>query len=274
MRLISWNINFRSDCAQHIYALKKREPDIVVLQEVNPNTLSQLRTGLRGIELTCVKDNKDIAVQFGRVHYFALIASRWPLTVLSNDAFRVPFPESVFAAVVSNPTTDFELHTTHIPPGSSHGWVKIETFEGIYNRLTSFASRPRILCGDFNSPRQEKFDGRIVTWGQTEKSNVLRKGRERWDAGERCVIEGLRDFDLIDVFRFLHGYEVQEYSIVMKHKDKITRRRFDHVFASSLLNATACHYLHELRERGLSNHSPIEVDFAPKSNKSSNGPMP
>jgi hypothetical protein len=40
-------------------------------------------------------------------------------------------------------------------------------------------------------------------------------------------------------------------------------RRFDRVFASTALNARGCRYLHEFRQKGLSDHSPIEVDFNP-----------
>ena len=69
--------------------------------------------------------------------------------------------------------------------------------------------------------------------------------------------------DLPDVFRLLHGYEIQEFSIAMNHKGKITRRRFDHVFASKILNPSSCQYLHEWREQGMSDHSPLEVDFSP-----------
>lgn len=264
MRLVSWNIAVRTDCTRHVNAIHERNPDIVALQEVNHNSLSQLGVGLHRIGLNNVIDNAALAARFGRKHYYSVIASRWPLRVLPFSDFNVPFQESVFSVIISSPTYDFELHTTHIPPGSGHGWIKIETFEGIYTRLARNADAPRILCGDFNSPRLEKPNGQIVTWGQTEKSNVVRKGMERWDAGERCVIAGLKNYDLTDVFRLLHGYEVQEFSLVMRRNNKITRRRFDHVFASSVLNPVACHYLHQLREQGMSNHSPVEVDFAPK----------
>jgi endonuclease/exonuclease/phosphatase family metal-dependent hydrolase len=39
-------------------------------------------------------------------------------------------------------------------------------FEGIYRRLACSSDRPRILCGDFNTPQKEMADGEVVTWGQ------------------------------------------------------------------------------------------------------------
>jgi len=39
--------------------------------------------------------------------------------------------------------------------------------------------------------------------------------------------------------------------------------RLDHVIASDSLRATACDYVHEWREAGLSDHSAIEAVFDP-----------
>ena len=38
-------------------------------------------------------------------------------------------------------------------------------------------------------------------------------------------------------------------------------RRFDHVFASPQLGVRSCDYVHEWRERALSDHSAVEVTF-------------
>lgn len=262
MRLISWNINVRTNCARHVNALSEHNPDIVALQEVNPNCLSELHEKLPLIGLGNILDNASFAVQFGRRNYYGLIASRWPIDSLSPDKFDIPFPESVLSVNIAAPKSNLEIHSAHIPPGSSHGWKKIETFEGIHKYLSHDADCPRILCGDFNSPRLELSNGQVFTWGQTEKGNI-RKGRERWVAGERSLIQGLEVYGLHDVFRLIHGYEKQEFSISMKHRSKTTLRRFDHVFASKILNPIACSYLHKLRDQGLSDHSPLEVDFSP-----------
>ncbi len=262
MRLISWNINFRINCVQHVTALAVHNPDMVALQEVNPNCLLELRDKLSLIGLGHIINNASLVAESDRKHYCGLIASRWPVTPLSQDKFEVPFPESVLSAIFSTPEFNLEIHSVHVPPGSSHGSDKIKTFDGVYKYLTQNTYSPRILCGDFNSPRLELPNGQVFTWGQTERGNI-KKGREGWDTGERSVIQGLAVYDLIDTFRLIHGYEKQEFSIAMKHKDKMTYRRFDHVFASKILNPIACCYLHELRVQGLSDHAPLKVDFSP-----------
>ena len=72
----------------------------------------------------------------------------------------------------------------------------------------------------------------------------------------------LSKFDLPDVYRTLNGWDAQGYSWVpIRREKKYKGRRFDHVFASSSLNAVACRYISEAREQGLSDHSPIEADF-------------
>ena len=39
------------------------------------------------------------------------------------------------------------------------------------------------------------------------------------------------------------------------------RRRFDHIFASKSLNPAECRYLHEVRRKGLSDHSAMMMVF-------------
>ena len=281
LRLISWNVNGRVERLQdQVTALTERKPDVVALQEVRVTTASALKAELVRIGLPHNTDSFGVAadpsVLTGRRRDGELIASRWPVTALPPGAFPVPWTERILSAVIESPWTTIETHTVHVPNGSTNGWTKIETFEGLYRRLACRSDRPRILCGDFNSPQNEMSDGRLVTWGQ----NILptgetvikgtwkdRAGREdsneRWDLGERSVLEGLAVFDLPDVYRTLHGYGAEEFSWCWKGKGG-TPRRFDHVFASRELNAVRCQYLHSLREAGLSDHSPIEVDFEPR----------
>jgi exonuclease III len=87
---------------------------------------------------------------------------------------------------------------------------------------------------------------------------------------QSVVFSGFLDegFDLGDVFRMLHGCgtdaDADAYSWVQHKKGKLTRLRFDHVFAWRKLNAKSCQYLHTFRKAKLSDHSPIEVKFKPR----------
>jgi exonuclease III len=138
--------------------------------------------------------------------------------------------------VVRAPFGDVEVHAANVPPGSSHGWLKVETFEGIFKRLAVSSVRPRLLCGDFNTPQAERADGRVVTWAECVRDDdSIRFNRARgirWDKAERDILVGLADHDLHDVFRGLHGYGVQDSSWFITRRGKTIGRRFDHVFAS------------------------------------------
>ena len=265
-RLISWNIGGRVKVnRKQVGVLHDRKPDVVALQEVRANALKKFREFFPKFDLPHIVESVRLANEYGRV-YGELIASRWPLQRLPATDTETPFPERVLSAVIHSPWGDLEFHTTHIVPGVSNGWRKIEMFEGIYQRLACRSGIPRILCGDFNSPQLERSDGRLVTWGEKIKRNgeIVIDGDERWDAGERSVLEGLAEYDLPDVFRRVNGHQVQEFSWFMKRKERIVaKRRFDHIFASNALNAVECKYLGYVVERGLSDHSAIEALFEP-----------
>lgn len=262
-RLISWNIAGKVVANRKQFeALGKRKPDIVALQEVRVNALKNFRELFPEIGLSFVAETATLAKEKGR-RYGELIASRWPLQPIPGTDKETPFPERVLSSIVQSPWGNIELYTVHIVPGSTQGWKKIEMFEGIYRRLACESNLPRILCGDFNSPKQETTDGQLITWGEKlEKNGEISGGDGRWAIGERSVLKGLAEYDLPDVFRLLNGYEVQGYSWFIKRK-RTTRRRFDHIFAAKSLNAVECQYLGEVVEQKLSDHAAIEAVFEP-----------
>jgi exonuclease III len=280
-RLISWNVAGRIGCLnEQITAIAENRPDVVALQEVTIKTVSRLIEGLESNGLIHSTDSynlaADISILTGPRRYGQIIASRWPLTSMPPDLLRIPWTERVLSAVIDSPWGPVEAHTTHIPPGVSNGWTKIEMLEGIYKRLACQCDLHRILCGDFNAPQEELEDGYTVTFGQEimPDGSVIADGRwtdpqgrsdtmERWDAGERGIIRGLSRFDLIDVFRSINGYGVQEYSWYWKGRGRKIGRRFDHIFASRSLRPLNCRYIHDVRDEGLSDHSAIVAEFDP-----------
>jgi len=280
MRLISWNVQNPGAPRLHnqIAALATRTPDIVALQEVTLRSVSQFHTQLAELGLTYAIDSFRLAdgtTPFtGPRKYGELIASRWPLDPLPAN-FPIPWPERVLSALIDSPWGTIELHTTHLPNGANHGWIKIDTFEGIYQRLTRTGEHPRLLCGDFNAPQAERPMDEVITWGQDilatgevvcEGTWRDSAGREdtsaRWDAAERSVLTDLASFDLPDIYRQIHGYTAQEYSWYWTGQGREIGRRFDHIFATPALDARECRYLHDFRTEGLSDHAPIEAVFA------------
>ncbi len=256
MRLISWNVAGRVGALSgQVEGLMGYVPDIVALQEVTAATVPLWRSELARRQyhvLASFDLAKNLRELVGGRKYGVLLASRWPLQALPPTEFPIPWPERVVSAVIDAPCGEIECHNTHLPAGVSHGYIKVQTFEGIHERLSRWAGHPRILCGDFNSPRAEHEDGTIEPFGGNDK---------RWSNAELGVIRDLAKHDLADVFRLLNGYEKREVSWVMRRKGRLYGRRFDHVFASRSLSPVGCTYLHELRDQGLSDHAPIEARF-------------
>jgi exonuclease III len=172
--------------------------------------------------------------------------------------------------VVETPAGLLDLHNAHIPPAQSRGFLKLETCEAIYERLARPCDRHRVLCGDFNTPRQETSEGEVITFAENHPQWL-----ERWDAAERSVVTGLAEWDLVDVFRKLHGYERQDVSWVFHTRARRKAAfRLDHVLASASLATCLCDYHHGWREIGLSDHSAIEAVFAPADLRAASGVPP
>ena len=271
MKLVSWNLAGRvSKCQAQVEALAHLDADILTLQETTARSRVPLSDALKGAGYQHLVDSFELAPDTsplkGPRRYGELIASRFPLEALSPDQFRIPWPERVLSALVHTTNLSIEFHTTHIPPGSSNGWIKIETFEGLFAGLAKSSERPRILTGDFNTPKVELPNGTVVTGARRltargVKTKVQIRGGDghRWDLGERNILVGLGAYDLHDAFRSLHGYERQEASWYTRNG---TGRRYDHIFASKALDVRECDYVHAVREKGLSDHSPILTVFA------------
>ena len=56
-----------------------------------------------------------------------------------------------------------EIHNTHIPPGSTNGWIKMQMLEEMHSGIAARTLVSRILCGDFNTPQHETESGDIFT---------------------------------------------------------------------------------------------------------------
>lgn len=265
-KLISWNTaHRRKKIAAQVAALEQSHPDVVALQEVTIGNLPHLQAALR--EAGFVACVSTVAAGSGPRRYGCLIASRHSLEPISP--LPLPWPEKTCSARLRLPSGSVDIYTVHIPPGSTNGWVKIEAFEAVYTGLTGRGDRPRVLCGDFNSPKEELADGTVVTWAESVRPDGTVRCRKRirggegarWDAGERNVIAGFGPLGMRDVYRQLHGYESSAYSWVLRRGEKTVRRRFDHIFASQELRATSCEYVHDWRRAELSDHSAIEACF-------------
>ena len=270
MRLLTWNLNGRRRIERQAAAVAGRAPDIVALQELTANSIGAWRMALADAGARNLVDSFSHAPPWRAVgprRYGLLIASRFPLVYRTSEQ-KIPWPERVLSVEVILPNGAINVHTTHIPPGSSNGWLKVEMLEAVSALVADAPDRANILCGDFNVPQFEMHDGRIVTWGQDMADGEPRlRGRwrggsgQRWDAAERVLMTGGAGQQLIDAYRHVHGYARQEFSWFVKRGERRIGRRFDHAFCTRDLKIRRCEYIHDVREDGLSDHAALELDF-------------
>lgn len=254
MRLVCWNVAGKVtrlvDQAAHVISV---EPDVVCLQEVRVRAAPGWSTVLasRGLSHVAVArapvDGRDRPL-------LTLTAARAPLEVVPVEG--VPWPERVLAARCNG----LEIVNVHSPISSRPDLVKVRTHEAVGRHMAS-GSGPRLVCGDLNTPRREQPDGRVWTFARDRSGRLRPERGERWDAAELALIKGLEGHGFSDAFRALHGPEVRELSWEWARSGG--GYRLDHLIVSAHVSVSECRYVHEWRQAGLSDHSPLlaELDW-------------
>jgi len=292
MKVITWNVNNRVyNVSQQVEELGRREPDVVALQDVNLNAVTRYTEAFCLISLSHVMHTLSRQPQAGRTG--VLIASRYPLSqlldipesILWGQGFCSPDSEKVrqhwarrtLFALLHSPWGEIEVANFYITPANhlelnAHGerrlypTLKLDILTGVYHALATPTHRPRLLCGDFNTPQCERANGEIITWGYQRRHGGYTLKDHHQHELEFRILYGLNDYDLCDVFRRLHGYAEpsQDEGWSWCYQNRI-RYRFDHIFASNALRPRQAQYLHAFRELRLSDHAPLEALFEPTS---------
>jgi YD repeat-containing protein len=265
VRLISWNVARRARAlVAQAAAAGAREPDLLALQEVTPQTwplweAACATLGLRHVR--CSLDGADPArAPAGPRRHGVLLASRRPLELA--PALGVPWPESGLAARADG----VEVHVVHVP-NAANGLVKPRTLAAMRAGLAGRRG-PVIACGDWNTPRRELPDGTVWSFARDGKGRLREERAGFWDEAELGVVPGLRELGFTDAFRALHGYASREPSWAWRHGGGW---RLDHVFCSGALQPAASRYHHEWRLEGLSDHSALEVELTLRSSRAPGG---
>jgi exonuclease III len=257
VRVLTWNVAGRvrrlPEQAEVVAALGA---DVVALQEVTARTLPAWREALAAAGLPHAATALDDApaARGGRRVLGVLTAARGPLERLPPPG-DLPWPERLLAARIGG----IEVVNLHSPIAPAPDLAKVRTHEAVARWLAELPVAPRILCGDFNTPRRELPDGDVLTFAH-ESSGRLRPERgERWDAAERALVHDLRAIHgWTDAYRTLHGYGDRSASWTFTG-DK-GGWRLDHLLVRGL-EPVACSYAHEWRRAGLSDHSALVADL-------------
>ena len=268
---LTWNTAKRIKYSEEqVNFINSFKPDVIALQEVLINSDKKLKellsTNYKNI-ISSFDLAPDLKILTKKRMFGQIVASNFKLEPNDPKNFNIPWQERVLSVKLFIDNSEIYFHTTHIPPGSGNGWIKIETLEGIYERLKENKDNLNILCGDFNTPKEEDFKNgmvsfaqRINTKGEAKIRSSFRGGDgARWDRGERNIIVGMKKHGIEDSFRTLYSYNTQEYSWRFRRKDKVLKRRFDHFFASNKLKVISAKYLHN--QKRISDHSPLFVEY-------------
>ena len=272
LKCFTWNLGHRlKKIPSQIKAVVDRNPNIIAFQEVTLESSKIIKKILSSSYKNIVDSfelSSDQSLWNGPRRLGELIATNYELKPKPQNEFDIPWQERVLGVDITIPNETIEFYNTYIPPGSTNRWKKIETLEGLYKGLAIHSKRKRILCGDFNTPQDELLKYGVCTFAQKINKKGVPKLRKifrggsgnRWDQGERNVLEGLKEFNLVDAYRQLHPIPKKAYSFVIERKGRVVaKRRFDHFFLSKEFKIKSIEYLHQFRESGLSDHSPLEV---------------
>ena len=226
--IISWNI--RQGGGSRILAIHK------AIAELNPTLIifSEFRNNKRGIKI------RSVLLQLGYRYQFVthakadvnsvLIASKMPCT---NTLYPLSDPE--FSANLLSVHFDaFNVMGVYLPHKKKHQLLPFITETVIKAEL------PFIIAGDFN----------------TGKNYIDQKGKSFWYTEE---LKELEKVGYVDAFRHVNG-ALKEYSW---YSHKGNGYRYDHTYVhNSILPITReCYYLHEWREKKLSDHSPMVLNL-------------
>lgn len=293
IKLISWNVRKVSGkiAARQAEVLCNQEPDIIALQDVNIHATSRYeeefsRLGLVHIAHTFQGNSEHTPSGVFIASRFDLHRSPetqpsflWPAGTRSPDKDTIlkHWTKRTLFVTVNCPCGEFDLYNVYITPFNHkeltsagdrklYPWIKFDLLSGIYQTLSAPTDKPRILCGDFNTPQEEMLDGTIITWGYSGKSGkyFLTPAGQYQHEVEHNIMYGLGEYcNMPDAYRRFHGYATCNADGAWSwqtHNGK--KYRFDHIFASKTLFLQDIHYLHSIGQRNLSDHTPIEVVFA------------
>lgn len=256
MLIVSWNVAGRvgrlDEQAKLLLALGA---DVLCLQELTPTTLPAWQARLQAAGYHALVAPQPPPGRSRRLS--VLSAARVPLSALELP--ELPWPERALAARLEDGS---EILNVHSPTSPKSDLAKVRTHEAVFAHLAVAApGRPRLLCGDLNTPRKEHPDGTIWTFARDQYGRLRPERGERWDRAELALIRGLKDYGFRDAFRALHGYERVEHSWEW-HRWK-GGYRLDHLLVSGPWEIASCHYLHAFRKSGLSDHSALIAELHP-----------
>ena len=253
LKILTWNIRHgqKSRLKKITDGVEQISPDIVGLQEVDSSLLESFGPEFKALGY------RVLSYEFDEKQYCNLILSQYPASKANSWKRDCAFPDLLSRARIKTPQGNIDFFNCHIPNGSKHGFEKIRTIDALLKRLEATKGKVRIVVGDFNEPRSES-DSEIESWAYKTRTKLSEDSKQHWDNTVNKLFGGERRHGMRDMFRSFHGHGVEDFSY-----KRPTPSRYDHIFGSEHFRIFSCKYLHPLREKKASDHSPLvtELDF-------------
>jgi endonuclease/exonuclease/phosphatase family metal-dependent hydrolase len=229
--LLSWNVAGRVALQEEqIEVVLGRDADVVCLQEVTPRTAPRWPEALGDGGYT-VQLSTGRPTPGGLRRLAVLTAAKAAPAVVPGPVLR--WPERHLACRVALEGAQVEVRNVHAPLSQKAGRVKVRTLEAVFSAVARDDGLPRVVAGDLNTPRYESRTDDVFTFARTRSGRLRPAYGERHDRAELALIAELP----------ARGW------------------RLDHLIVSPELEPVGCDYVHEWRERGLSDHSAIWAEI-------------
>jgi exonuclease III len=260
-RFATWNVNFRRLREGHLTLLRRLQPDILALQEVNAGFFETLeQTGMfqdAGFSLLLRPPGQDEG-RSRRIGCALFCAA--PLRFSGIELIReLPLPERAITAKVEGLASHLVVCGFHTPPGVTWKKLKPESHVKLAKWLAGTAN-PCILGIDANAPKVDHPDIHQNEWWWKEEPLLL--GAEPLHSLKDALRLHLDDNpELLDTIRSQRPRGPLATSYVRGNKFKRTPSRYDFIYVTSDIRVQDIQYLYEEAIEAGSDHAIVVADL-------------
>ena len=256
-RILTWNLQRKSSRAEAIVdAIRRHDPKILCLQEVNGSLLRCLRDAFAEFEF--VLENSSESELFSVVGV--------PNDTLELHSHGGPLHLSERLVLASS--RGMFVCSSHVPPATNGPEHKTAHFERLRLIMAEHQDHPFLLAGDFNSPQIDHPDlGRIV-WGErlkkdlTKKDVASRKNKEDFGPGVQSGVERAFWDDCSTGNMRLLGEQFDAYRYGFTHISNGIPRKYDHIIASTSIEVLGYHHDLSVLQKGISDHAIVVAEIS------------
>lgn len=254
---MTWNLQHNSSRVEAIVdAIRRHDPQILCLQEVNDSLLRHLKDAFA--EFKFVLENSTDSDLFSVVGV--------PYDTLELHSHGGPLHLSERLVLASS--RGMFVCSCHVPPATNDPEHKTAHFERLRLILDAYQDHPLLLAGDFNSPQIDHPDLGRVVWGEllrkdlSRKDVASRKNKENFGPGVQSGVEHAFWNDCSTGNMRLLGEQFDTYRYGFTHISNGNPRKYDHIIASASVEVLGYHHDLSVLRSGISDHAIVAADIS------------